>query len=110
MRKNERRKEGSRECHSEAELRVRCWLAALALTAVGDPGNFLAAQGGVGSRLGLLVLLLLSLRQKVRDLLLQLGADVVLGQNQNTQRGRVVLHHVQKDLAERQIKQNWSGS
>lgn len=41
---------------------------------------------------------LLAFRQQVTDLLLQLWADGVLGQNQNAQTGRVVLDHVQENL------------
>lgn len=41
---------------------------------------------------------LLAFRQQVTDLLLQLRADGVLSQNQNTQTGGVVLNHVQEHL------------
>lgn len=55
-------------------------------------------ERGVGPQERDVPVVLLAFRQQVTDLLLQLWADGVLGQNQNAQTGGVVLHHVQENL------------
>lgn len=55
-------------------------------------------EGGVRPQGRGVSVVLLTFGQQVTDLLLQLQTDGVLGQNQNAQTGRVVLHHVQENL------------
>lgn len=55
-------------------------------------------ESGVGPQRRAIPVVLLAFRQQVADLPLQLRTDGVLGQNQNAQTGRVVLHHVQENL------------
>lgn len=84
------------------------------LTAVGEePGRGLHASdwlvfksdwqncpvgGGIRPQGRGISVVLLAFRQQVTDLLLQLRANGVLSQNQNTQTGGVVLYHVQEHL------------
>lgn len=75
------------------------WLARSALTTMGDPGGFLpGGDASAASGLALFVVVLLSLGEQVGNLLLQLGADGVLSQDQHAQTGGVVLHHFEEDL------------